>query len=160
MSKIAIRVCFIFLLVLLAVANTANATDKTSSGYCFGTLRAALSVGGYTGGLDCSTVHVKMRKAGMITILSDKYTVYDLRYQTIPVDGTAVHGGQRIIIILNGKTYLGQYSLDTPPFHKISVKGHSIFINVSAEHGNRIKIGKNGPPSKVFLDQNVKEFYK
>ena len=134
-------------------------THKNSNA-CFGDIAKILSVGGYSGDLDCTSVHVDIRKVGSINVGADTYTVYDLRYQTIPSPGLVAHGGQKIIVILNGNTYLGQYSLSPPPLHMVTIKGDSIFIDVPAKNGSEIAIGNDGPPSSAFLDQDDADFSK
>jgi hypothetical protein len=152
--------CLAAVLILPMEIWADSANNHAASQNCFGSLRDILSAGGYTGGLDCSEIHVHIKKVGVISVSSDSYVVYDLRYKTVPVEGGSAHGGQRIIIVLNSKEYLGQFILNTPPMRHVTIVGNSIFIDVSADQGNEIKIGKNGPPSSAFLDQDVKEFYK
>lgn len=144
----------------LVMTNTVAATPQAVVGNCFGPLAAVLSDGGYSGSLDCNAVKVDIRKVGTVTVAHDQYAIYDLRYQTVPVAGGVPHGGQRVLIVLNRTTYVGQYALDTPPFHDVSVKGMSIFINASPDDGNEIKIDKSGPPASVYLDQDTRDLSK
>jgi hypothetical protein len=137
-----------------------DTTKQKDSISCFGEIGPILSAGGYSGDLNCDSIQVEISKVGTITISSNAYAVYDLRYRTIHSAGMVVHGGQRIIVILNGKTYLGQYSLSPPPLHKVTIEGNSIFIDVPPQNGNKITIGKSGPPVSAFLDQDEANFYK
>lgn len=161
MCSLAIRAYLFVALVLTATVRETNAADMNGSGDCFGSLRNALAVGGYTGGLDCNSVNVKIIKVGTLHVSSKSYTVYDLRYRTVPIMGGSPHGGQRILFLLNDKIYLGQYSLNTPPMHDLRIKGSSIYmLDVPSEHGNKISIGKNGPPKNIYIDQDNKDLFK
>ena len=144
----------------LFACNTAGQAAPAAADVCFGPLAAVLAKGGYSGSLDCSALKVDIKIAGTVKVGQKSYDVYDFRYQTMPKAGGVAHGGQRLLIVLDGDTYLGQYDLDTPPFHAVSVKGSSVFIDVPADSGNEIKIGADGPPPSVFLDDDNRDLAK
>jgi hypothetical protein len=124
---------------------------------CFFPVREALASGGYTGGLDCTKIDVTLRKVGPIQIGRKSYLIYNLVYKTRSI---SPHGGQRILIFGRKQNYLGQYSLDTPPFHKVWVEGLKIKFDDTPEHGNVIALDENGPPDHVYLFQENEDFYK
>jgi hypothetical protein len=89
-----------------------------------------------------------------------RYEIYSLIYKTIPEQDEAVHGGQRVLIFKDNMKYIGQYSLDTPPFYKVTVRNHSIYINVPKKHGNKIEITGRGLPNEAWLNQVTEGLYQ
>ena len=125
---------------------------------CFGELKKPLVEGGYSGGMDCSILDVKIKKVGDVILKPNTISVYDLRYRI--KSGSSSHGGQRLLFLIDRKKYVGQYSIDTPPVRKFALKDASVFVNVSRNKGNEIKITVDGPPKSVFLNQNVLSLYQ
>ena len=91
--------------------------------------------------------------AGIIHTARHAYAVLDFRYWTKPINGGVSHGGQRILIIEDGRHFVGQYALSPPPSHFVSILGKSILIDVPKEHGNIITFTESGPPPRAYLDQ-------
>lgn len=100
---------------------------------------------------------IALRKVGLLKNEPEAYIVYSLVYKTRSI---SPHGGERILIFSREQKYLGQYSVDTPPFRKASIVGSKIKFNDTPDHGNVIELGVDGPPSHVYLMQEDEEFFK
>ena len=116
--------------------------------------------GGFSGLARCDEGNFESRQVGEVAISGKTYAIIDYRYQTKPVSGGSAHGGQRILIVEDGRKYLGQYVIATPPFRAISVRGTSVFVDVPASEGNVIKFDENGPPREAYLTQDPARLFK
>ena len=150
-----IKLWFLIISVFLAVCAMADGTDINKQKDCIGPLRQVLVAGKYSGSLDCSLVNIVIQKIGKIAIPAKSYTIYDLRYKTIPPDGLVSHGGQKILVIMNDQEYVGQYSLSPPPMHNMHIRGSSIYLDIPKKNGNRVRFDESGPPAKAFIDEEV-----
>lgn len=122
---------------------------------CFGDLRDALSRGGYTGGLDCNLVDIKVHKVGRVTVNDASFEIYDLQYKTISKEQLPAHGGQRLLFFKSPNTYVGQYSVSTPPALAFRIEGKAVLLNVPESSGNKVELTAKGPPEKAFLNEEV-----
>lgn len=118
---------------------------------CLPKLRSALVAGGFTGPTDCSLAELSAKHIGSIHSGSSSFDVYDYRYRTKPEPGLVPHGGQKIIVLRDGK-YLGHYALSTPPYQEISIEQNSVRIKVPADVGNTFTFSELGPPSRAWLN--------
>jgi hypothetical protein len=96
--------------------------------------------------------------AGKIQTPQHSYVVLDFRYTNPPTPGGRRHGGQRILIIQDGRHFAGQYALSPPPLRAISVKGRSIIVGVPHGQGNTVQFTESGPPTTAYLDQDEVQF--
>jgi len=149
--------------LVMALALVLIASPASAQTSCYGSLRGPLAAGGYSGdggAYDCKDINVDIKYIGRIPLRGRIFHIYSLIYQTIPEQSDmSAHGGQRILIF-RGKTYLGQFHLDTPPFFKVSIKGSSIRINTRAKFGNEIRLTKDGPPPRAFLAQDIDGLFR
>ena len=145
------------LTVVLAGAATLLASSPAFASDCWLGLGPALEAGGYSaygpcdedgGGVHLTYVgHTKPYRG-------HSYYVYNLIYTAQGDPGTAVHGGQRVLIFDSHRRYVGHYHLDTPPFRRVWVSGFDVRINVPAGHGDRISLKAATPPEGAMLDQD------
>ncbi|HEY3889481.1 MAG TPA: hypothetical protein VGL73_12965 [Caulobacteraceae bacterium] len=151
------------ILILALTLGMAGWQGHAATKGCYGALAAPLRAGGYSGdggAYDCKDLKVDIKYVGRIVVQGRRFNIYDLIYETIPEQSdVAVHGGQRILIFRD-RTYLGQFHLDTPPFFKVGIRGHSIHINTRAKYGNEVRLTKNGPPPNAFLAQDLDGLFR
>lgn len=150
------------LTVHVALALILSGCTHDASADCFGQLREPLTVGGYSGGLDCTQVDVQVHevKGNRATAASAELRVFDLRYKTKPENGLVPHGGQRLLFFDKAMRYLGQYSISTPPALIFELKDRAVVANVPDAAGNTILLGDKSPPTHAFLNQEVVTLYK
>ncbi|MFM2479696.1 hypothetical protein [Celerinatantimonas sp. MCCC 1A17872] len=70
--------------------------------------------------------------------------------------GEAQRSTQRIILIVNGRQYLGMYPINDKPD---LMEGALIKFNYPSQYGNVISL-KNGPPKKIYLDGETSNLFK
>jgi len=121
---------------------------------CFGSLRAALAKGGYSGGLDCYTdkMAIKIRPLGAINVGLWRYRIYQLNYHFKPVPGNDnTHWGERLLVFDRRGRYLGQYGVINYD-DRFRIVGHTLLSNQPAKDGNRIIFTPSGLPGAAWLD--------
>src|SRR6185312_4065496 len=112
-----------------------------------------LITGGFSGSLDCIKDQIVIKSAGEITVSEHTFSILDYRYRLTPVEcGAAVHGGQRLLIIEDGRVYLGQFVLDTPPFHSVMLQGSTVYIDRGTVEAGQINFSAKGPPNRAYLN--------
>lgn len=151
------RLTVVILTSLLACSATQGGASE--HGECYGRLRNPLTRGGYSGELDCRRISISIEELGRIGQGDHYLEVFGLVYRTIG-DGVAPHAGQRIILVRDGTEYVGQYSVPTPPVHRLRLSVGSVFVDdVPTDHGNRVDLS-DGIPKEAHLDGEVVRFYK
>jgi hypothetical protein len=99
-------------------------------------------------------------KVGTTKRAHDTIDVYSLTYKTIPEDaGMAVHGGQRIILLVNDNKYLGQIVIPTPPFRKLQIKDNALIFSPGISEG-AIKLDQDPLPESFTIDGDEAEVFK
>jgi hypothetical protein len=92
----------------------------------------------------------KIKYVGHITQGRNDYEIYVFRgvFRAAAVD----HGVSKLIVILNGSTFFGEYKIAMPTDCK--VRGPKVICN--AEYPGRvIEFTKQGPPHKIWFDGEV-----
>ena len=131
-------------LTMLLWAAAASAAD------CFGSLRGALERGGYSPGVSCKELEQTIKYVGRTKPHhGHSYLVYLLSYRTTS-PGVASHYGQRILIFDPHHNYLGHYHLEDG--YRLRIAGSDVLLNVPAEQGNRLHLGRASPPDPEWLD--------
>ena len=146
------------LIVIASLGSLLGSGPCLAASDCFGTLRDSLAKGGYSGSLDCTSIRTKLTDVGTLTASSNTYAIYDFRFETIPIDGGVSHGGQRIFVFSNDRTYLGQYPLSPPPFHTISVTNHAVHLDALSDSKETLEFEGGVPPQRVLLDGESIQF--
>jgi hypothetical protein len=161
MSTLVKRILVIVWLAL-AFCGTSSAEEELQKGdhACFGKLAKPLAEGGYSAGsvYDCSDVTLKIKKVGDIAVKGRKFSIYFLRYKTIPKSWGVAHGGQRILVFENDKSYIGQYSGFLA--NHVYIRGTSVYLDVPKEYGDHISFEGGGPPAQAHVDGYVVDLYK
>lgn len=145
----------LFLLVFVNAATTSSDTDA-AHGKCFGKLFEALRKGGYSGGLDCRNLDLQIKDLGRIQQEGHYLEIFSLVYYT-KGEGVASHGGQRILFLQDGVTYVGQFRL--PDISDARIAGTQVRIPADPRYGDHIELGAGIPPS-AYIGGEVIEFYK
>lgn len=96
--------------------------------------------------------HSEISYVGDITQREHRYSIY-LYYGTNP---ESLHGINRLIVILNGKTYLGDY--DSSLTDRCWIKGQSIVCDNESGYGRVVSFTKNGPPLHTNIDGMFVDF--
>lgn len=139
----------------ILVAFTSFASDEDVSAECLSGMGQTLIAGGFSGGVFCSTEDATFNLAG----IAGGHAVYDYRYGFMPQHGAVMHGGQRMVIVKDGR-YVGQYSLSPPPFADLSVRGSQVIIQLDQDRGRAVLDFSNGPPQQVLVDGYVVGLYR
>lgn len=150
------------LVVLLFLVCTEGGVPPPAfaSSDCMQGLRTALIAGGYSGSMDCSSVKFEIRKVVVKSGSNFPFSVYDLKYRTIPQGLEVAHGGERLLIFKDEK-YVGQYVLSPPPFSAPTIIGDEILLEgMPVTDGNVIRLTKNELPSKAWIDGFIVELVK
>jgi hypothetical protein len=63
---------------------------------------------------------------------------------------------KRLLVLSNSK-YLGMYAIDEFPRR---IKGNTVEFPGPEKWGNKIVFDKETPPSKIYLDGEVRELFK
>lgn len=132
----------------LTGANAAHADPVQKLGKCYAPLDKILTDNGFAGGLDCANAQIKIKAVGRIVTKTGYVAVYDMVYRFKAAE--VYHGGERIILIENGKAYLGQYGVFGPPLKGVAVRGNAI-VNATDPEG-RIVFQDGRPPQSVLID--------
>jgi hypothetical protein len=159
MLSITKQILPVITLVLIISGASAATTERLEDFACYGELQKPLFESGYVGG-DCIGVKVKIKKVGDISVKGSKFSVFDLRYKTIPEPGTSARGGERILTIEDNKTYVGQYYLPSVPGCKMHIQGQTLYLDVPKEYGDHISFEGGGPPAQAHVDGYVVDLYK
>ena len=146
--------------IVLCIGAIGAASRAADFKHCILPYVTVLSEGGFSGMASCDAGSFDAAEVGEITIAGRSFQIVDYRYRTRPVPGGSPRGGQRILIVENGKRYVGQYALGTPPFHRIWVQGSSVHIDLPEAQGNEIKFDMNGPLQKTYLAQEPATLFK
>lgn len=132
-------------LVVLLAGTSASARD------CFGGLRQALKEGGYSPGVSCKGISQKIEYIGKTHSRHGRsYLVYSLTYRTT-APGVASHYGQRILIFDSHRKYLGHYRIEYKYRPRI-IGSDVVLVDMPADQGNRIHLGRAKPPDPEWLD--------
>jgi len=158
LARIGVIVGLVLAFAGVAVAQTEPKGSEIN--LCLPPYRTILAEGGFSGIGNCSGGTLRANEAGEITFAEESYEIIDCRYTTASGPGGSAHGGQRILIFEGRKKYVGQYALGTPPFHRVWVQGNSVYIDVSASEGNKIKFDERGPPQNAYLAQAPASLFK
>lgn len=127
------------------------------AGDCFAGLRGALEQGGYGPGVDCSDIVQTIRYVGRTKPhQGHSYFVYLLSYRTKTHGYGVPHYGQRILIFDAHRKYLGHYHLEDG--HRLRIVGSDVLLNVPANQGNRLHLGRASPPDPEWLDGDTVGF--
>ena len=129
-------------LALLATAIVQLVPANAGASICLGGMKSAMTKGHFSGPRICS------RKANLTlvgkTTGPTPYYIYDYRYSYMPPGGNVLHGGQRLLVFRGGK-YLGQYSMNPPPYTVVRVTGAYATLS---KHGAETVVTdfSKGPP--------------
>lgn len=155
------RLTFFALIAVAALADTeaGRASQVQKLGKCYAPLAEILTKGGFSSGIDCTDGWVKTKLVGRIGTKAGYIAVYDRYYRTNPVaPGAAYHGGQRILLIENGKTYLGQYGKIFPLLKNLSIRDNAIVA--ASDPKVRIGLEDGHPPQSILIDGDLYDFAK
>jgi hypothetical protein len=139
------------LVLLTAYFCLAAAAEARNKGTCFHELRKSLVEGGYTGGLECNLIAVRIRHVGRISFPRARYEIYDLHYRTRTFGWGVSHYGRRLLIFDHREQYLGQYSGDAVNGDRIWLSRDSIRIDSKGFDEVVIHFTEGGPPKTVRL---------
>lgn len=140
-----------FSLMILAyfmISGESNARD------CFGSLRAPLENGHYTGGLDCRSIKIRIKNSGKVVSPIVIFHIYTLKYETKANPGGYSHGGERLIILDGKYRYIGYYHLSTTPFRVIRTINRRVVYGMGTRLGEYIDF-KKGVPEKVYFSMDL-----
>lgn len=158
-SRVSALMSTIAGVVMLLVGAPASARTGASAGDCWRGLAPALKAGGFAAYAECSEGGVDLRYAGHTKPYRGRsYHVYSLISTFGGENGTAVHANQRILIFDSARRYLGEYRIDTPPFHRIWVSGFDVRIDGRAGRGDRISLKAVRPPDGAMVAQDYSAF--
>jgi len=142
--KFAIVVLFLHVICLY------SAPARADLGPCYGSIRKALSAGGFQGEPDCKRIDVKIAKIGNMKRAHDVLELYLLTYRTIPESGLVAHGGKNLIILSNNK-YIGQYSLSMESYEKIIISNNNLKFDPEIPYTN-VDLGSDGLPKSIYIN--------
>ena len=145
------------ILVCLIAAWLMGPAAANSPSECLLGLRDSLVEGDFSGPLVCSESDASFILVGRTN--GDRYSIYDYRYRYLPPNGNVRHGGQKIVVF-HGATYIGQYSLSPPPYKSISVCGARVVVQSQDGKGRYFLDFSDHPPSEVFVDDEILDFYR
>jgi hypothetical protein len=96
----------------------------------------------------------QIKYAGHIRQGRNDYRIYVYRgvHRAAVVD----HGVNRIIVIRNGVTFLGEYFITMPT--QCVVRRQTVFCGTENGYPNMIRFTKNGPPAEVWFGGEVVRF--
>jgi hypothetical protein len=134
--------------IVIGDSQITRADDFKSCSLPYG---AILLEGGFSGLSKCNTGTFQAKEVGKIAISGNTYSILDYRYRTGPNSNGGAHGGQRILVVEDGRNYMGEYVVGTPPFFTVTVRGASVFIDGPQKYGNEIRFDKDGPPHQAYL---------
>ena len=124
---------------------------------CLAGKKSALLQGGFSGPLICSRRNATFNFVGKTT--GHRFSLYDYRYRFRPADGNVTHGGQRIVIF-HGASYMGQYTITTPPFTSVTVDGATMVLRIG-DAATRVRLDLfRHPPKKILVNGKVATFFR
>jgi hypothetical protein len=137
--------CFVVPVVLAATGNSE----------CIAKYKTKLLKGGWDYGFFCEYGSTFTR----FKINSDQYIIYDYIYRFMPADGNVMHGGQRLLFFNLHYDYLGQFSMDVPPYIKIlqSNNKNKLILTDGKQPVGYIIL--SSPPESMLYGENL-HFYK
>jgi hypothetical protein len=89
-----------------------------------------------------------IKYVGHIRQSRNDYQVYLYHGVFLPHSGGVDHGLNRLIVVLNGSTFVGAYDTSMPA--KCRVRGQKVICNT--EHPSVVEFTKRGPPDKILFD--------
>ena len=107
---------------------------------------------------DCMTRAIAIRSVGNILAGNAAYTVFDMRYRD-SAEGPH-QTGQKILLVQDGRRYLGQYALAVTTPLTLSIRGNSVVTDAPAGDGNEIRIDQYGPPPEIYLGGLLYKLYQ
>jgi hypothetical protein len=120
----------------------------------------ALMAGGFSGSTDCRGDKLSIRYVGEVRKLGRTFRIYANRYKLKPpCPECAIHGGQRIIFIEQGR-YMGQYRAD---FADASVReGRLVLVRTDFADAKPVTVDftAKGPPAKQWDGGEVLLFFR
>lgn len=143
-------------LALFATAIVQLVPAIAGASTCLGGMKGALTKGHFSGPLVCSS-DADFMLVGKTTGPTP-YSIYDYRYRYTPPDGNVTHGGQRLLVF-RGDEYLGQYSMNPPPYTVVTVSGAYATLS---KHGAETVMAdfSKGPPDSIYFDGETEAFYR
>ena len=127
---------------------------------CLKGLRPALEKGGFSGSVDCQKDQLAIRHVGRVRKHGRTFEVYSNRYRLKPpCSECAIRGGQRIIFMERGR-YVGQYKSD---FVKVTIRsGNLVLVPINPKSGRPVNVvfTRDGPPKRLWVDNEVVQLFK
>lgn len=125
-----------------------------------GGLTSVLEASGFSGSTDCNRDELAIRYVGEVRKLGRAYNIYANRYSLRPACAEcAVHGGQRIIVMENGR-YIGQYRSD---FLDVSIRNSELVFlrtDMSGAQPVTVQFSAEGPPARQWDGGEVLLLFK
>jgi hypothetical protein len=144
----------------LALPGSGKASER---GECLRGLASILTVGGFSGSVDCKHDQLTIRRVGSVADRGGQLVIYDYHYRLAPAcSECSPHGGQRIIFIRDGR-YLGQYKPDAA---RVAIVARNLVLTptgqLDPDHTQPISVSLAGgvPPPKVLVDGELLEFFQ
>jgi hypothetical protein len=145
------------LVVSVAFAGSATMAAPTQ---CMSGLGPALVAGGFSGSTDCKRDRLSLRFIGEVRKFGRTFRIYANRYRLKPpCPECAVHGGQRIIFMENGR-YIGQYRAD---FTTVIVRNGNLILaqaDVPDAKSVMVSFSAKGPARSQWDGGEVLEFFR
>lgn len=144
-------------ILLCAAASLIGPAAAEPTSECLMGLRESLVKGHFSGPLVCSKSDATFILVGRTS--EGGYSIYDYRYRYLPRNGSVMHGGQKIVVF-QGTSYVGQYSLSPPPYNSIFVCGAHVIIQSQDSKDRYYLDFSKHPPRKAFVDDEILIFYR
>lgn len=153
---------FILAATFTALASAGHA-GSIRGGRCLDGLIPVLIAGHFSGSVDCRRDRLSIRPVGHIDAEGHTFAVYDYRYSLFKIcPDCAVHGGQRIIILRDGR-YLGQYK---PEPVRVAVRGKGLVLSPAVDNDTpyrapvSVPLTNGGPPATLWIGGEALEFFQ
>jgi hypothetical protein len=131
------------LLLLMAAAASGLLVAAPADAAVNARTRELLRSQGFSASLD---PELTIRKVGSIRVGRRRDDIYDVVHVT--PTGT-FHAVQTVVVIEDGRRYLGGYLVDEAP---VRIVGRDIVFPFPRADGDRLHFSRNGPPTRGVLD--------